>query len=143
MKTIAELNYTQLKNTCSPEDFSFKSTAELKSLEGIIGQERATRAFDFGLEVTLKGYNIYMKPADVVYEFAPPVKAKEVNVSALNLTQANGRFESAELEGNEFVNASVTFNGQAEFTVYDDGSNNYKITADDNFVTLTLFPIAV
>ena len=60
MKTIAELNYTQLKNTCSPEDFSFKSTAELKALEGIIGQERATKAFDFGLEVTLKGYNIYM-----------------------------------------------------------------------------------
>ena len=60
MKTIPELNYTQLKNTCTPEDFSFHTTAELTSLEGIVGQERGLRAFDFGLEVKMKGYNIYM-----------------------------------------------------------------------------------
>ena len=60
MRTITELNYTQLKNTCSPDDFSFQTTAELKALEGIIGQDRAVRAFDFGLEVKMKGYNIYM-----------------------------------------------------------------------------------
>ncbi len=55
-----ELDYTQLKNGCFPEDFSFQTTAEVKPLEGVIGQERAVKAFDFGLAVKMKGYNIYM-----------------------------------------------------------------------------------
>ena len=55
-----ELSYTQLKNCCYPENFSFRTTAELKPLDGIIGQERAVKAFDFGLAVKMKGYNIYM-----------------------------------------------------------------------------------
>ena len=55
-----ELTYTQLKNGCFPEGFTFSSTAELEPLEGIIGQERAVGAFDFGLQVKMKGYNIYM-----------------------------------------------------------------------------------
>ena len=60
MKPIAELDYTQLKNTCAPETLTFQTTAELETLEGIIGQDRAVKAFDFGLEVKMKGYNIYM-----------------------------------------------------------------------------------
>lgn len=55
-----ELKYSQLKNGCFPEDFSFRTTGEISPLEGIIGQERAVRAFDFGLMVKMKGYNIYM-----------------------------------------------------------------------------------
>lgn len=55
-----ELSYTELKNGCSADDFSFCSTAELEPLEGIIGQDRAVKAFDFGLHVKIKGYNIYM-----------------------------------------------------------------------------------
>ncbi|MDO4530832.1 MAG: ATP-binding protein [Bacillota bacterium] len=55
-----ELEYTQLKRGCVPGDFSFQTTAELSPLEGVIGQERALRAFDFGLAVKMKGYNIYM-----------------------------------------------------------------------------------
>ena len=60
MRKIYELDYTQLKNVCSPSDFTFQSTAELTPLEGIIGQERAVKAFEFGLAVKMKGYNIYM-----------------------------------------------------------------------------------
>ena len=60
MKKPYELDYTQLKNYCTPDDFSFQTTAELEPLEGIIGQERAVKAFDFGLAVKMKGYNIYM-----------------------------------------------------------------------------------
>lgn len=60
MKKPYELNYTQLKNYCTPETFSFRTTAELEPLDGIIGQERAVKAFDFGLAVKMKGYNIYM-----------------------------------------------------------------------------------
>ena len=63
-----ELSYTELKNGCSADDFSFRSTAELEPLEGIIGQDRAVKAFDFGLHVKIKGYNIYMpKPAQSVW----------------------------------------------------------------------------
>jgi len=60
MKKIVELDYTQLKNSCSPSDFTFQSTAELTPLREIIGQERAIKAFEFGLAVKMKGYNIYM-----------------------------------------------------------------------------------
>ena len=55
-----ELHYSQLKKKCNPEDFTFQTTKELQPLEGIIGQERAVKAFNFGLGVKLKGYNIYM-----------------------------------------------------------------------------------
>ena len=60
MKKVSELRYTQLKNGCYPGELSFRTTAELEPLEGIIGQERAVKAFDFGLAVKMKGYNIYM-----------------------------------------------------------------------------------
>ena len=60
MKKPYELTYTQLKNRCTADTFSFQTTAELRPLEGIIGQERAESAFDFGLAVKMKGYNIYM-----------------------------------------------------------------------------------
>lgn len=60
MQKKYELHYTQLKNICTPDDLPFQTTAELTPLDGIIGQERAAKALDFGLSVKLKGYNIYM-----------------------------------------------------------------------------------
>ena len=60
MYEIKELDYTQLKNNYFPDFFSFQTTSELEVLNGIVGQERAVKAFDFGLEVKMKGYNIYM-----------------------------------------------------------------------------------
>lgn len=38
----------------------FKTTAELNSLEGILGQERAICAMEFGLKINDPGYNIYI-----------------------------------------------------------------------------------
>ena len=55
-----ELRYDQLNNFCSAESFDFKTTDEIEGLSTIIGQERAVRAFNFGLQVKNKGYNIYM-----------------------------------------------------------------------------------
>lgn len=56
-----ELNYKQLKNNCTSQMLSFGTTKEIEPLkDGIIGQERAVSAFDFGLMVKMKGYNIYM-----------------------------------------------------------------------------------
>ena len=58
--SIKELRYDQLNNICNVDKFDFKTTDELEPLTGIIGQERAVEAFDFGLQVKKKGYNIYM-----------------------------------------------------------------------------------
>lgn len=55
-----ELKYTQLRNECCDECKKFESTADLEPLEGIIGQERAVEAIDFGLNIKRKGYNIYI-----------------------------------------------------------------------------------
>ena len=58
MEKPFELAYTELKKGCFPEELSFRTTAEIKPLEGVIGQERAVKAFDFGLAVKMKGYRI-------------------------------------------------------------------------------------
>ena len=55
-----ELGYKELKNICEPEKLGFKTTDEVECFEGIIGQERAVKAFEFGLNVKMKGYNIYV-----------------------------------------------------------------------------------
>ncbi len=61
MPQVKELHYTELKNGCDPKVFPFQTTEGVSPLEGgIIGQERAVKAFDFGLMVKMKGYNIFM-----------------------------------------------------------------------------------
>ena len=49
-----------LKNVCDPNTLNFETTKQAKTLEGIIGQERAVKAMNFGLRINNKGYNIYM-----------------------------------------------------------------------------------
>lgn len=60
MKTIRKLTWEELKHSCLPSNFSFKTTNELNYLDGVIGQERAKKAMNFGLSVTVQGYNIYI-----------------------------------------------------------------------------------
>lgn len=50
----------QLRWTCDPDSLPFRTTAELKGDEVIIGQDRAVRALDLGLTVAQPGYNIYI-----------------------------------------------------------------------------------
>ena len=57
--TPRELTADQLRRVCAPGDMDFQSTAELEQLDEIIGQERATRAIEFGLDIPYYGYNIY------------------------------------------------------------------------------------
>jgi lon-related putative ATP-dependent protease len=57
---VNELKYNELKNYCSDECTQFNTTADLQPLEGIIGQDRATKAVDFGLNIKKKGYNIFV-----------------------------------------------------------------------------------
>ncbi len=54
-----ELAAQQLRREVDLSELSFTSTAELNHLEGIIGQERATRAVEFGLNIQAKGFNIF------------------------------------------------------------------------------------
>lgn len=60
MLPIKELSYSELNNICELSLFGFKTTDDLTPLNGIIGQNRAVKAFDFGLRVKSRGYNIYM-----------------------------------------------------------------------------------
>jgi len=58
--TITPLAPDQLRAVVDPGQFKFESTAELTPLTEIIGQPRATRAIEFGLEIPSFGYNIYV-----------------------------------------------------------------------------------
>lgn len=56
----AELRPQKLRNTFDRKRLRCRSTEEMKSLEGIIGQERATKALTFGLDIQGQGFNIYV-----------------------------------------------------------------------------------
>ncbi|AYO31976.1 ATP-binding protein [Biomaibacter acetigenes] len=57
---LKKLSPLELRETCDPVMFSFRSTEDLEPLSDIIGQERAVKAMEFGLKIDHKGYNIFM-----------------------------------------------------------------------------------
>lgn len=59
LKEQKELTVEQLRRICDEKIFKFKSTAELDSLEKIIGQERAVRATSFGIGIESPGYHMF------------------------------------------------------------------------------------
>ena len=61
MKKKNELNYHELKMTCDTNLFHFETTEELESISTGIGQDRGIKALEFGVNVDVKGYNIYME----------------------------------------------------------------------------------
>lgn len=50
----------ELRYYCDAAEFEFETTESVPPLEGIIGQERAVRAMEFGLAIRRHGYNIFM-----------------------------------------------------------------------------------
>ena len=56
-----ELSYKDLKAFCSTENFTFETTAELDSNDKGIGQDHAIRALEFGLNVDVRGNNLYLE----------------------------------------------------------------------------------
>jgi len=60
MPTQNELQPGELRSLCDPATFNFKSTTEIEPLDRVIGQERAVRAIEFGLEMKSAGYNIFV-----------------------------------------------------------------------------------
>ena len=61
MKSKNELNYKDLKMSCDPNVFKFQTTEELESISTGIGQSRGIKALEFGLQVDVKGYNLYLE----------------------------------------------------------------------------------
>ncbi|HNX92265.1 MAG TPA: AAA family ATPase [Syntrophomonas sp.] len=63
MNDSCKVKAKDLRKSCNPSIFKFETTAEIKPLKGIIGQERAVRSLDFGLDIDNDGYNIYLSGA--------------------------------------------------------------------------------
>jgi len=61
MKNKNELSYKDLKITCNPNIFNFETTEELESIRTGIGQDRGIQALEFGLQIDVKGYNLYLE----------------------------------------------------------------------------------
>jgi lon-related putative ATP-dependent protease len=55
-----ELSPEQLRWNCDSSVFSFKTTADIPPLKGLVEQERPIRAIRFGLGIGSPGYNIYV-----------------------------------------------------------------------------------
>ena len=56
-----ELSYKSLKKYCNPEKLPFETTEELEPISAGIGQERGIKALEFGLNVDVRGYNLYLE----------------------------------------------------------------------------------
>lgn len=60
MNTARRLTPDQVRRTCPVTVFDFETTTELEPAPGLIGQDRAVRALEFGLGISSPGYNIYV-----------------------------------------------------------------------------------
>ncbi|HOA96415.1 MAG TPA: ATP-binding protein [Acetivibrio saccincola] len=60
MSRTKKVSYNKLKKECKPDFFKFEDTSKLTFSDDIIGQERAVKAMEFGLNIKSKGYNIFM-----------------------------------------------------------------------------------
>ncbi len=54
------LTAERVRRQCDPQSFAFETTAELPYTDDIFGQPRATRAIDFGVNMSAPGYNLFV-----------------------------------------------------------------------------------
>jgi lon-related putative ATP-dependent protease len=59
MGPVEPLDATALCRRCDPSQFTFETTAELEGLSGVLGQERAVQAVQFGISMQCEGYNLF------------------------------------------------------------------------------------
>ncbi len=57
---IKSLTADQLRPQCTAETLPFKTTAELEDLPGILGQDRAFQAIEFAINVSHRGFNLFV-----------------------------------------------------------------------------------
>ena len=60
LRSIAELGAEQLRFYCDEDCLAFSTTATVPPLDGMIGQDRAVKAVEFGLNTKKLGYNIFI-----------------------------------------------------------------------------------
>lgn len=60
MSAPRALSVSELRKICDPSIFKFTSTAEIDPLDEVIGQERAVRAIELGLNMHRPGYNMFI-----------------------------------------------------------------------------------
>lgn len=62
MKKFNELSPKDLKDICNPNIFKFDTTDEIVDTTDLIyGQERGIKALQFGIDMDIKGYNLYLE----------------------------------------------------------------------------------
>ena len=62
MRKRNELLPRDLKDICNPNVFNFETTAELEDTTDLVyGQERGIKALEFGTDINIKGYNLYLE----------------------------------------------------------------------------------
>lgn len=62
MRKINELTPKDLKDACNPSLFKFETTKELVDTTDLVyGQERGIKALEFGTDIDVKGYNLYLE----------------------------------------------------------------------------------
>ncbi len=124
---MRELDYKDLRKFLRPDELSFETTKEIEPIVGMVGQERAVNALEFGLSVKKNGYNIYISgatgtgrskfakecaskkaakekiPNDIcyVYNFTEPAKPKLLELPA-------GRGREFQNDMDELINQLVT-----------------------------------
>lgn len=63
MKKNKELKSTNLKNAFDVNTLKFETTAEVEPFNGIIGQDRALEAIKSAMQISQKGFNLYISGA--------------------------------------------------------------------------------
>jgi len=86
---MRELNAREIRATCDPVSLGFRSTEDLPALDGMIGQERALTATQFGIGVKHVGYNLFV--------LGPPATGKTSTMQRLLATAAQHEPTSADL----------------------------------------------
>ena len=62
MRKRNELTAKDLKDVCNPNLFKFETTKELIDTSDLVyGQERGIKALEFGTDIDIKGYNLYLE----------------------------------------------------------------------------------
>ena len=62
MRKVNELSYKDLKDVCNPNMFKFDKIKEVADTTNLVyGQDRGIKALEFGVNVDLKGYNLYLE----------------------------------------------------------------------------------
>ncbi len=55
-----QLSADEVRRRVNPEDLPFRTTADLAPLSGTIGQPRAVDAIEFGIDINVPGYNLFV-----------------------------------------------------------------------------------